>query len=62
MTNSTVVITWLMAQRPKFNEYVLNLKGPKKVGQGPKFGPGAHGMDNPAVHALALIYAARQHE
>ena len=45
-----VVIRLLKAQRPKFNADFSNLKGPKKVGQGPKFGPGAHGMDNPGVH------------
>ena len=44
-----VVISWLKALRPKFNAYILNLKGPKKVGQGPKFGPGAHGLDSPAI-------------
>ena len=49
MPNSTVVINLLKAQRPKFNAYFSNLKGPKKVGQGPKFGPGAHGMDNPGL-------------
>ena len=29
------VISWLKAQRPKFNAYIFNLKGQKQVGQGP---------------------------
>ena len=46
---SIVVICFIKAQRPKFNANISNLRGPKKIGQGPKFGPGAHGMDNPVV-------------
>ena len=54
-----VVISWLKAQRPKFNAYILNLKGPKKIGQGPKFGPGAHGLDSPAVRYTSTPYAVQ---
>ena len=35
-----VVISWLKAQKPKFNAYILNLKGPKKSVRGPNLGPG----------------------
>ena len=52
-----VVISWLKTQRPKFNAYILNLKGPKKVSQGPKFGPGAHGLDNPAISYTIWFWA-----
>ena len=38
----------LKAQRPKFNAKILTLKGPKKFGHWPKFGPAAHYVDNPA--------------
>ena len=31
-----VVISWLKAQRPKFNAYILNLNGPKKSRSGAK--------------------------
>ena len=54
-----IVISWLKAQRPKFNAYILNLKGPKKVGQGPKFGPGAHGLDN---HGIQYVLIYTKHE
>ena len=37
------------------NAYILNLKGPKKVGQGPKFGPGAHGLDSPGIQEAGAL-------
>ena len=43
-----------MAKRPKFNEYILNIKGPIKVGQVPKLGPGAHALDNPDLRKEEL--------
>ena len=47
MTNSSHYLAY--GPKAQIQCIYFKPKGPKKVEQGPKFGPGAHGMDNPGI-------------
>ena len=44
-----IAVITLIGQKLKFNAIILNFMDPKTIGQGPKFGPGAHDLDTPGI-------------